>query len=66
VFKKAADELYRVDRQWRGVLDAQTSIIEEILALVVPSNKDISRIKDAKTPLDVALGDFKFTLQKAI
>jgi len=66
VFKKSADDLYRVDRQWRGVLDAQTSVLEEILALVVPSKREIKRIKESKTPLDIALGDFRFTLQKAI
>jgi hypothetical protein len=37
-------------------------VLEEILALVVPKNKQVKRNKEAKTPLDVALSDFRFTL----
>jgi len=65
VFKKASLDLYRVDRHWRAVIDAQLTILEELGAKPQRS-RSRSPSPSAKSPLDIALGDFKFTLNKAI
>ena len=65
VFKNASTRLTRIDREWQEVLDAQVYIIEELMQATDQAEPQTRKDK-GQTPLDIAISDFQFTLNKAI
>lgn len=65
VFKNASNRLTRIDREWQEVLDAQVYIIEELMQ-TTDQAETLPRKDKGQTPLDIAISDFQFTLNKAI
>ena len=66
VFKQGSSRLTRIDRNWQEVIDSQVYIIEELRNETDQPEPTKSRKEKAQSPLEQAISDFQFTLNKAI